>query len=111
MTMSANRRDFLKSSAALAAGAALTSAVNHAFAGGSDVIKVGVVGCGGRGSGAAEDCLKGSKETKIVALGDVYRDHATGLRKRLANFGDRVDVPDDRCFGGLNAYQQVLDAG
>jgi myo-inositol 2-dehydrogenase/D-chiro-inositol 1-dehydrogenase len=109
--MSTNRRDFFKSSAAVAAGAALTSVVNHAYAGGDDVIKVGIIGCGGRGSGAAEDCLRGSKETKIVALGDAYKDHATGLKKRLVRYKDRVDVPDERCFGGLNAFQQVLDAG
>jgi predicted dehydrogenase len=111
MTMSANRRDFLKSSAALAAGAALTTAVNRAYAGGSDVIKVGVIGCGGRGSGAAEDCLKGSKETKIVALGDVYKQHALDLRKLLGKFGDRVELPDDRIFDGLQSYEQVLGAG
>ena len=113
--MSSNRRDFLKTGAAIGAGVALSSLVNHAYADGGDTLRVGVIGCGGRGSGAAEDCLTGTTGTKIVAAGDVYKDHITdpkiGLRKKLAKFGDRVDLPDSRCFDGLDNYEKVLAAG
>ena len=72
-----------------------------AFAAGSDTIRVGVIGCGGRGSGAAKNCADSSPGVKIVALADAFGDRLQGLKK---NF----NVPDDRCFVGLDAYKQVL---
>jgi len=87
----------------MAAGTlALTGAgVPLAYAQGSDTIRVGVIGCGGRGSGAANDCVKSSPGVKIVALADTFADRLNGVK-------NRYQVPDDRCFIGLNAYKQVL---
>lgn len=107
-TESTTRRSFLKVAGATFAAGAL---VNRAWAGGGDTIKVGLIGCGGRGNGAAADCLAGSPNTKIVAIGDVFQHRVDGVRKNLARHKERVDLPDDRCFVGLDAYQKVIDAG
>ncbi len=72
-----------------------------AYARGSDEIRVGVVGCGGRGSGAAHDCVNSSPGVKIVALADAFQDRLGGLKKDFS-------VPDDRCFVGLDAYKQLM---
>jgi predicted dehydrogenase len=117
-SVSANRRDFLKTaatttSALLAAGGAL-----NAHAAGDDQIKVGVVGCGGRGGGAAKDVLSSAQGVKIVALADVYKNKAEGLRRDLAGIvsegrpkelGNKVDVSDDRCFAGLDAFEKLIN--
>jgi len=96
------RREPLKSSAAAAGTLALTGAgVPLAYAQGSDTIRVGVIGCGGRGSGAANDCVKSSPGVKIVALADAFADRLNGVK-------NQYQVPDNRCFIGLNAYKQVL---
>ncbi len=72
-----------------------------AYAQGSDEIRVGVVGCGGRGSGAANDCVNSSPGVKIVALADAFADRLQGLKTQFS-------VPDDRCFVGLDAYKQLM---
>ncbi len=72
-----------------------------AYAQGSDEIRVGVVGCGGRGSGAAHDCVSSSSGVKVVALADTFKDRLEGLKKDF-------NVPDDRCFVGLDAYKQLM---
>ena len=72
-----------------------------AYAQGSDEIRVGVVGCGGRGSGAANDCVNSSAGVKIVALADAFADRLQGLKTQLS-------VPDDRCFVGLDAYKKLM---
>jgi predicted dehydrogenase len=79
-----------------------TGAAGHlAYAQGSDEIRVGVVGCGGRGSGAAHNCVDSSPGVKIVALADAFGD-------RLAKLKKDFDVPDDRCFIGLDAYKKLM---
>jgi myo-inositol 2-dehydrogenase / D-chiro-inositol 1-dehydrogenase len=109
---SASRRDFLKSSA-LAAGAAAAhlGAVPNAFAAGSDVIKVGLVGCGGRGTGAAEQSINSSTNVKLHAMADLFKDHLDGSLDKLKQFGDKVDVADDRKFIGFDAYKKLIDSG
>jgi myo-inositol 2-dehydrogenase / D-chiro-inositol 1-dehydrogenase len=104
-----NRREFLAAGAASVAAATLPSAVHAA---GSDVIKVGLIGCGGRGTGAANDCLTAGKEgVKLVAVGDVFPSKAQSAAKTLANkYKDRVDL-GDRVYGGLDAYEKVINAG
>jgi len=72
-----------------------------AYAQGSDEIRVGVVGCGGRGSGAAHNCVSSSPGVKIVALADAFEDR---LQKLKTDFS----VPDNRCFVGLDAYKQLM---
>ncbi|MCI0639088.1 MAG: Gfo/Idh/MocA family oxidoreductase [Gemmataceae bacterium] len=109
------RRDFLKSSAVaggvLAANMSLLANV-HAQ-GTNETIRVGLIGCGGRGTGAAEQCLRGGRNVRLVALGDGFRDRAEDCRRRLRaieNIRDNVDVADDRIFVGLDAYQRVIEA-
>jgi predicted dehydrogenase len=114
-----SRRDFLKAGTA-AAGAALTSALltGGVHAAGSDEIKVGIIGCGGRGTGAGTDVLKAAKNVTIVALGDAFEDRANGAQRRLTRFiqddetarsyGNKVDVAG-RVYHGLDAYKKVID--
>jgi len=92
----------LKSSAVAAGALALTgAAVPLAEARGSDTIRVGVVGCGGRGSGAANDCVRSSAGVKIVALADAFGDRLAGLKNQFK-------VRDNRCFVGLDAYKELM---
>jgi myo-inositol 2-dehydrogenase / D-chiro-inositol 1-dehydrogenase len=116
----ASRRDFLKTSA-VAAGAVAAAQLSlpAVHAAGSDVIKVGLIGCGGRGNGAAEDVLRAAKGVTIHALGDVFQFQVDGARNRLSELaakdefkqkGNQVDV-EGRCFSGLDAYKQVIDSG
>src|SRR5262245_39351750 len=106
---STSRRDFLKATAVTGTAlAANLGALANVHAGGSDTIRVGLVGCGGRGSGAAEDVLKAAPNVKLVALGDVFEDRLQGLRKRISataanderikKLGNTVEVSDERCF-------------
>ncbi len=96
------RRELLRSSAAAAGTLVLSRAAGPlAFAQGSDEIRVGVVGCGGRGSGAAHNCVASSPGVKIVALADAFEDRLKGLK-------DQFKVPDDRCFVGLDAYKELM---
>jgi predicted dehydrogenase len=96
------RRELLRSSA-VAAGSLMISGVAGplAFAAGSDTIRVGVIGCGGRGSEAAKNCVESSSGVKVVALADTFTDRLQGLKKAF-------NVPDDRCFVGLDAYKALL---
>src|SRR5689334_13563773 len=68
-----SRRDFLKGATAAGAAAALMATGNYAFAQGSGTIKIGLVGCGGRGMGAAGDALQADPGARLVAMGDVYK--------------------------------------
>jgi myo-inositol 2-dehydrogenase/D-chiro-inositol 1-dehydrogenase len=117
---SATRRDFLKSTAA-AAGAAVATQLSlpAVHAAGNDVIKVGLIGCGSRGRGAAENALYAAKGVAIHAIGDVFQfqvDGARGFlngvskRENIKSKGNSVDV-EGRCFTGLDAYKQVIDSG
>ncbi len=72
-------------------------------------IKVGVVGCGGRGSGAVNDLLNAADGVKITALGDVFPDRLNSLRDKLADKG--MEVPAENCFTGFDAYKKVIDSG
>ena len=73
-------------------------------------LKVGVVGCGGRGSGAVIDLLNAANGIKVVALGDTFSDRLESLRNDLkANHGQ--DVPQENCFVGFDAYRKVIDSG
>ena len=107
------RRQFLSrsSQAVVAGGLALNSSiVKAAFAAGDETIRVGLVGCGGRGTGAAAQALRADPNTKLVALGDAFADQ---VEKSLANLKkqdiqDRVDVPQENQFAGFDAYQGVI---
>ncbi|WP_106831099.1 Gfo/Idh/MocA family oxidoreductase [Parabacteroides pacaensis] len=73
-------------------------------------LKAGVIGCGGRGSGAAFNFLNAANGVTIVALGDTFQDRLSGLRNELKK-QKNIDIPDDKCFVGLDAYQKVIDSG
>lgn len=73
-------------------------------------LKAGVVGCGGRGSGAAENFLKAAPNVTITAIGDVLPDRLASLRKTLAEKYN-INLPDEMCFVGFDAYQKVMDSG
>jgi len=108
-----SRRDFLKTSttavsAAVAGGLALR---RSAHAAGDDTIKIGLIGCGGRGSGAAVNALNADPNAKLVAMADVFEDKVTTSRDRLKKIDpERVAVDDDHCFAGLDAGQKVIDS-
>ncbi|OHB80667.1 MAG: hypothetical protein A2V98_00140, partial [Planctomycetes bacterium RBG_16_64_12] len=115
-TKKRSRRDFLKGSAATAAGASLfgglslARSAHAAFA--DDVIRVALIGCGGRGTGAAINCLNVPDGLKLVAVADVFEERVQAARKAVAEkHPDKVDVPDDRVFFGLDAYQKAIDCG
>jgi predicted dehydrogenase len=115
------RRTFIRTAAALSAAATLPTALRAAtpstqpvgHVAGSDKIRVGLVGCGGRGSGAARDCVRSSANVQIVALGDLFKDRLDGCRNNLSKRlpPEQYDVSDERCFIGFDAYQKVIDAG
>ena len=109
----ASRREFLKGAAVASAATLLTPSLlqGKAHADGSDVIRVGLIGCGGRGSGAANNCVNSSEGVKITAMADLFRDRLDSSRNNLKGLGDRFDVPEERCFVGFDAYQQLLDSG
>ena len=73
-------------------------------------LKVGLVGCGGRGSGAVENLLEAADGITVVALGDVFSDRLEREKKMLSEKYDQK-VPDEGCFVGFDAYQKVIDAG
>ncbi len=110
----ASRREFLKGSTVAGAAALASSGlvVPMVHAAGSSTIKVGLVGCGGRGTGAAEQALTADSGAQLVAMADAFPDY---LEKSLAELkdnskiGSRVDVPKDRQFTGFDAYKHVID--
>lgn len=109
------RREFLKQSAVLSTAALGTMAIaNRAHAAGSDVLKVGVIGCGGRGTGAAANALRADPHTRITALGDAFADRAESCLQTLKEtpeIANRVVVDKDHVFSGFDAYKHVIDSG
>jgi predicted dehydrogenase len=113
-----SRRDFLKHSAAATGAAVLVPSglAGTAHAAGSDGLKIALIGCGGRGTGAANDCLNAAKilgqPMKLVAVADAFEDRARGSLNHLKKeWAAQIDVPDERIFVGLDAYQKAIDCG
>jgi predicted dehydrogenase len=109
---STTRRGFLKTSSQLMAGAALATAVAHpGYAAESNTIKIALVGCGGRGSGAAAQALATKGPTKLWAVADVFDHRIQGCLGQLKQrTPEQVDVPADRQFLGLDAFQKAIDS-
>lgn len=113
------RRQFLQQSSTVVAAAGLASALpfpNIARAAGpSDHLRLGLIGCGGRGTGAAAQALTADSNCEIWAMGDVFRDQIDksheSLRAQFKDHTDRVNVADARKFVGLDAYEKVLGSG
>lgn len=108
----ASRREFLKRSALAGAGAAAVNLAiaRGAHAAGSDLLRVALVGAGGRGTGAALNILTTKANVKLVAVADAFSERIEAAVKNLADrVKDRVDVPAERQFVGLDAYQKAID--
>ena len=108
-----SRRDFIRTSTLAASGlvAGGLSLGRSVHAAGSDVLKVGLIGCGGRGTGASGNALNADPNTKLVAMGDAFSERIEGCLKGLKSYGDRVDVPPERRFVGFDAYKKVIESG
>ncbi len=107
------RRGFLKSSAALAGGALASRLTigQVAHAAGSDIIRVGMIGCGGRNAGAAAQALTADSGARLAAMCDIFMDRVKGKRGILKKQkGDQVIVDDDHCFAGFDGYKHVIEA-
>jgi len=103
-----SRRDFIKNSAVVGA-AALTVQTSRMFAAGSDTIRIGLIGCGGRGTYDTTNCLNSTDNVQLVAMGDLLKDRLVNslanLKKRL---GEKIKVTEDKCFVGWDAYKKVV---
>ena len=110
----ASRRDFLKGSVAAVGGslAGGLSVAHTAHAAGSDLIKIGLVGCGGRGTGAASQALSTDGPVQLVAMADAFDDRLEASLSRLKrNESLNIDVPEERRFYGFDAHQKLIDSG
>jgi predicted dehydrogenase len=109
-----SRRDFMKKTTLAAGGGLLFSSLpvtGSAFAAGSDTLKVALIGCGGRGTGAANQILIADPGTRIVAMHDIFRDRLDESLNTLAQIypdNSRLDVPEERKFGGLDGYKDAI---
>jgi predicted dehydrogenase len=107
-----SRRTFLKGTTAAAAGLALSGIARSAHAAGSDKIKVALIGCGGRGSGAIRNCMDADPAIHVVAVADAFEHKAeAGAKALIRERPDRVDIPHDRIFSGLDAYLHAINCG
>jgi len=107
----ATRREFLKTSAAAVMGggiAARLGDVPAVHAAGSDQIRIGLIGCGDRGTGAVDNAMEAAPNVKLVAMADVFTDRIETSLDVLKKLGREVDVPQIRRFAGFGAFEQVL---
>jgi predicted dehydrogenase len=108
-----SRRQFLKSTGGAVAASALAGvAIPHVHAAGSDLVQLALVGCGGRGTGAAANALGTTNlgPVKLVAMADVFDNKLKGSHESLTKkFPDQVEVPDDRKFIGFDGFQHAMD--
>ena len=107
-----SRRGFLRRTGGAAAGAALASAIAaRSYAAEDNTIKVALVGCGGRGTGAAANALATQGPTKLWAMADFFADRVNGKHDLLAKqFAGKVEAPPERRFVGLDGYRKAIDA-
>ncbi|AEL27754.1 Gfo/Idh/MocA family protein [Cyclobacterium marinum] len=110
-----NRRSFLKSTGtAIVAGTVLPFGFNirDGFAGQKAKLKVGLIGCGGRGTGAAAQALKADKDAELTAMGDIFSDYLEESYQSLKKINpEQVKVDEAHKFIGFDAIQQVIDSG
>ena len=118
-----SRRDFVKQSSLLAGGliaAPFISSATNYFSGADAVIKIALIGCGGRGTGAAMQAMLSKQNVKLVAMADAFRDRLDSCYKQLnsddisdwsgvkGNIKDKIDVPEERKFTGFDAYAKAI---
>src|SRR3954449_9811552 len=133
ITPGSSRREFLKTSAVAVAGAGLASAfAPPVHAAGSDTLKIALIGCGSRGTSALGQALSTKGSVKLWALADAFSNLLEGFlnnakrqlngeqterrasrkaRRPVGNVADKIDVPKDRQFAGLDAYRKAIDSG
>ncbi len=121
-TGTTSRRDFVKQTSIVAGGLLAMPVLSKAnyFSGADDVIKIALVGCGGRGTGAAVQALLTKQNVRLVAMADAFKDRLDGCYATLTaddisdisggtgNVKARVDVPEERRFVGFDAYQKAI---
>jgi myo-inositol 2-dehydrogenase / D-chiro-inositol 1-dehydrogenase len=112
-----SRREFIKTSGAALIGSAVATNLifpTRSFAENKDTIKIGLVGCGGRGSGNVREAMTADPNVVLVAMGDIFQDeldrHLEALRGNQ-EIGERIKVTKQNCFVGFDAYKKVIDAG
>lgn len=108
----------MKTTAAVSLGAIAAQIGARAFAAGSDKIRIGVIGCGGRGMDAVRNCIDASESVELVAIADLFKDHIDLAMKLLPegvpNDKDKPPLPrgfnvkPEMCFAGFDAYQKLL---
>ena len=109
---STSRREFLKSTGCLAAGSVLAAGLApRIYAGENNTIQVALIGCGGRGTGAADNALSvKSGPMKLVAMADVFEDKLKrSYQDLMKQHADKMDVPEDRRFLGFDGYKKAMD--
>ncbi len=127
MNQGTSRREFFRRSGGLVAASTLAgslSVARGAHAAGDDTIKIGLIGCGGRGTGAAVQAMSTEGSTKLWAMADLFGDKIEGSLATLAkteagrydrqsheSLSSQIDVPPERRFAGFDAYQKVIDSG
>lgn len=108
---SITRRNFLKTSAMAASAATIGPLELRVHAADSDILKVGMIGCGGRNTGAAAQAISADPGARLVAMCDIFRDRVEKARATLKQTkGDQVAVDDGHCFTGFGGYKNVIEA-
>jgi predicted dehydrogenase len=108
------RRDFVKASSITAGGLLLGSLPigRSAFAAGNDRIKIALIGCGNRGTGAAANALDAGDDIQLVAMADIYEERLNGsfeILSRRYNSSEKLNVPEENKFIGFDAYKKAMD--
>jgi predicted dehydrogenase len=109
-----SRREFVKQSSLVAGGLLAAPLISRAnfFSGSNDVIRIALVGCGGRGTGAAMQALLTKQNVKLVAMADAFRDRLDSCYKTIldedASLKQKLDVPEERKFVGFDAYAKAI---
>jgi len=106
-----SRRSFLEGTMATTCVAASTLPPGRFFAAGQQRLRVGLVGCGGRGTGAALQAIAADPSVRVVALGDAFADQLASAAEVLGRVGGQFDCPTTQRFVGQDAYRQVIDSG
>ena len=104
-----SRRDFVKAATAASFAGVSPVLTSKLYAVGSDILKVGLIGCGGRGTHDTTKCLNSAQNVELVAMGDLFKDRLDRCRRTLRkNLADKVKVTEDTCFVGWDAHKKVV---
>ena len=104
-----NRRDFIKTSTAAVSLAAMGAGASRMYAAGAAKMRIALIGCGSRGTGAAQNCLASAPGVEIVALADIFQDKIDGaIRTIKRNHPEKLKVTPETSFTGFDAYKKVM---